>query len=125
VREALGDRSLDVRIAAAAALGRVGDPAADPAALLRSRALPVNQVEAFRAASAVALLRLGDRSGMPDLVAELRSGDVARRTAAAQALAQAGVDLGGYDPDAPPQQREDTVRELERGLGLVPQGTQR
>ena len=71
-----------------------------------------NDVDAFRAASAGALLNLVYRSAIGDLAVELRSPDVARRADAAQALRLAGVDLHGYDPDASEELREAAVRKI-------------
>ncbi len=122
VRAALGDRaSIDVRIAAVRALGVVGD-ASDVARIVAARAESRNAEETFRAASALALLRRGDRSGLPDFVVELRCDDVARRTDAVRGLAALGVEVAGYDPDASPEARESAVAAFEK---LVPPGTQR
>lgn len=122
VRTALGDRaSIDVRIAAVRALGVVGD-ASDVARIVAARAEPRNADETFRAASALSLLRRGDRTGLADLVVELRCDDVARRTDAARGLAALGVGVTGYDPDASPEARESAVAAFEK---LVSSGTQR
>lgn len=116
VRQALGDEELEVRIVAARTLGAVGDPANDVALLRdtrgRSHAGPEGSVQAFRAATAGALLRLGDASGFGDLATELLCDDVARRADAAGILRTASVDLQGYDPDADAAGREAAVARI-------------
>lgn len=106
VRNALADRNLDVRAAAAGALGVVGDAEEDRERLVAARAEPRNAAPAFRSASAGALLRLGDRSGLVDLAADLRSDDVAVRAEALRLVRAAGRDVPGYDPDASPEARD-------------------
>ncbi len=121
VREALGDRDIDVRIAAARAIGVVG-ATSDVAVLLAARAEPGNDDPAFRFASAAGLLRLGDRSAAADVVWQLLDADVALRADAMRVLASAGVDLHGYDPDLPPEERERIVALVAKDLGVPPRG---
>lgn len=120
VRAALGDRSVDVRIAAARTLGTVGDRATDPDTLRAARAEPRNAGEAFRSASAAGLLRLGDRSGLADLIAELRCDDVARRADARRVLRACGLEVAGFAPDGPPEARSRAVDAFEREQGVPP-----
>ena len=112
VRTSLDAREVDVRIAAARVLGVVGDPA-DAERLRAARAEPRNDVEAFRCGSGGARLLLGDRGGVADLCAALRSGDVAIRADAVRYLRTARADLHGFDVDAAPQAREAAVAAIE------------
>ena len=109
VRGALDDRSLDVRIAAARTLGVVGEAVADTARLAAASAEARNADDTFRFASAAARLRLCVRSCLPELATQLRSDDVALRSEAAKALAAAGLDLRGFDPDQPAELREAAI----------------
>jgi HEAT repeat protein len=119
VRGALGDRSPDVRIAAARTLGVVGELLADAprlaAASAEARNNPTDDpAPAFRFAAAASLLRLARRAALSDIVKHLRSEDVALRAEGARALVAAGFDLQGYDPDLPTEQREAAVRRIEQ-----------
>ena len=119
VRGAFADRELEVRIAAARTIGVVGDPAVDIALLQREREGrdgPASTFQAFRAASAGALLLLGDASAFDDLVTELLCDDVARRATAADFVRRAGHDLQGYDADASEPDRVAAVERLKRVL---------
>ncbi len=119
VRRALGDEELEVRIVAARTLGAVGDPAADVVVLRAARenaAQPQENVQAFRAATAGALLLLGDDEGFDDLAVELLCDDVARRADAADVLRRAGVALEGYDPDDAEERRAAAVTRVRRVL---------
>jgi HEAT repeat protein len=124
VRAALDDRSLDVRIDAARALGVVGDVAADTPRLAAAKAEKRNDDVAFRFTASAAILRLARQSALPDVVAQLRSDDVALRAEAAKALTAAGFDLHGFDPDQPADAREAAiakiVESLPAGLASVP-----
>ncbi len=115
VRRALDDRVLDVRIEAVIALRVVGDES-DSARIATAAERPENDVPAFRTGAAATRLLLGDVSGLLHLLAEMRSGDVLRRTEAAAVLTAAGIDLQGYDPDATEAAREKALREIERVL---------
>jgi HEAT repeat protein len=117
VRGALGDPSLDVRIAAARTLGVVGDLLADAPRLAAAKLEPRNNppgVATFRFVAAASVLRLARRAALADIAAQLLSEDVAERADAAKALVAAGFDLQGYDPDLPPDQREAAVRRIEQ-----------
>jgi hypothetical protein len=119
VRAMLDDRSLDVRIAAARTLGVVGDVTADVPRLLAARADVRNADATFRFTAAAAAIRLAFRSCLPDIVAQLRSDDIALRSEAARALTAGGIDLHGYDPDQPPDAREEAIRRI---LEVAPTG---
>jgi hypothetical protein len=62
------------------------------------------------------LLRLGDRSALPDVVDELEVDDVARRAEALRLLVAGGVDAQGYDPDAAPEARRAAVAALRKNV---------
>jgi HEAT repeat protein len=116
VRAALGDRSLDVRIAAARTLGVVGDVSVDAARLVAAKAETKNDDVVFKFAASAALLRLARKSSLPDVVAQLRSDDVALRAEAAKSLTAAGVDLHGYDADQATEAREAAIQKIEESL---------
>lgn len=113
IRSALtSDASLTVRIAAARALGAAGESSKDAVLLETARASPENADPAFALAASSSLLRLARRAALPDVVRALRSEDVALRAEAARALATAGFDLRGYDPDLPPEAREAAIQRI-------------
>lgn len=116
VRKQFDDRSLDVRIAAARTLGVVGDVVADAPRLTTARSETRNDDPTFRFVASAAILRLARRAALPDVVAQLRSDDVALRTEAARTLASAGFDLRGYDADLAPEAREEAIRRIEATL---------
>lgn len=103
--EQLGAEDLEVRQAAAVALGRIGDPRATPA-LVRALADPEVAVPA-----AGALARIGDRTAFEGLLALLGDADPAVRQAAVAALNSIG------HPDMPArvlpllEDRDESIRE--------------
>ena len=97
--QALGDRSENVRAAAAWALGDLGDPQAIPALI---QALG-DQSENVRWAAAWALGDLGDPQAVPPLIKALRDRSENVRCAAAWALGAIG------DPQAIPADRKSVV----------------
>jgi hypothetical protein len=113
VRAATDDRVLDVRIAATRTLGVVGDVAVDLPRILAARAEKRNAEDAFLFTASAAVLRLAFRASIGDIVTQLRNNDdAALRTDAVRALAAAGIDLRGYDPDAPPEAREAAIQRI-------------
>ena len=81
------DGVLDVRRAAAEALGRIGAPRATDAL---STALAFSPEAVLRSAAAEALGRIGDPAGTPALVAGLAATDLAVQTSCADALVATG-----------------------------------
>lgn len=112
VRKALSDRDLDIRIAAARVLGILGD-AADVRRLHDARAEPRNENRAFRVASAAGLMSLSDFAAAEDVLAELRSDEVLRRTEGAALLRRTAVPLHGFDPAGPAEARAAAIRAIE------------
>ena len=85
----------------------------DAGRLVAAKAEARNDDTVFRFAASAALLRLARRSSLPDVVAQLRSDDVALRAEAAKALTSAGVNLHGYDADQSPEAREAAIVRIE------------
>jgi hypothetical protein len=94
-------------------LGVVGDLAADLPRILAAKAEKKNSDDAFRFTASAAVLRLAFRASIGDIVIQLRNpDDAALRSDAARALAAAGIDLRGYDPDAPIEAREAAIQRI-------------
>jgi HEAT repeat protein len=120
VRGAMDDRVLDVRIAATRTLGVLGDVTVDLPRILKAREEKRNAEDAFRFTASAAVLRLAFRASIADIVVQLRNDDdAALRTDAARALAVAGIDLKGYDADAPKDVREAAIQRI---LAATPMG---
>jgi HEAT repeat protein len=119
IRARMNDRQLEIRIAAAHALGVVGEES-DVVRLKQARADARNAAETFRVASAGALLRLGDASGLDDVLGDLRSEDVALRADALALIEAAGCTESGFDPDAGAEDREAAVGRIRAHFGVSP-----
>lgn len=113
---ALEDRSIDVRIAAVRLLGNLPPDSALTGPVIAARNHPDNALDAFQVQSAGTLLRLGDRSALPDLVDALDVDDVASRAEALRLLLAGGVNPQGFDPDAAAEARAAAISKIRKNV---------